>query len=201
MTMQNPFVGHSHGPSPYFMPDCPLCDAQKEARNRAIAHLHEALLLASTFNDTDSRTVRLNLGPTHATGENVSRCHSIDLTAKQIEALADAIDSKTAHAASQPDDTDQQFMDRMAAVADARIAGWEKETIPGGEWSAAAVAQNDTDIWDQVNDAFATFDVRQISADVMNDPNPDTDPMDVIRALDATFGDNVHDSLADEDDV
>lgn len=199
--MQNPFAGHSHGQSPYFMPDCPLCDAEKEARNRAIAHLHEALLLASTFNDTDNRTVRLNLGPTSVTGEDVSRCHSIDLTPKQAEALADAIDSMTAYAASQPDDTDQQFMDRMIAVADGRIAGWENETIPGGDWSADAVAQNDTDIWDQVNDAFAAFDVRQISTDVMNDRNPDTDSLAVIRALDDTFGDTVRDPLADEDDV
>ena len=191
--MQNPFAGHSHGPSPYFVPDCALCDAAKEARNRAIGHLNDALRLLSGYRpDGDDRpTLRLNLGPTNVTGEDTGRCHSIDLTPKQAEALADAIDSVNAY-------DDQQMGDQMMAVADAQIASWDHEEYPGGDFSAAAVAQCNTDLWDQVNDLFAGFDVRQISTDVMNERR--TNRMAVIEALDNTFGDDVHDPLADEDE-
>ena len=166
--MQNPFAGHSHGPSPYFVPDCALCDAAKEARNRAIGHLNDALRLLTGYHPDghDRPTLRLNLSPTSVTAEDVTRCHSIDLTPKQAEALADVLDSlNTAN--------DHHMANRMMAAADARIASWEDEQIPGGDWSAAAVAQNDTDVWDAVNDVFAGLNRVDIGNEVLRDKQAD----------------------------
>lgn len=91
--------GHTHGPTPHFVSGCPLCDAAKAARNQAIEHLAEAIhLLAGLRADDDRPTIRLNLAPIGVTGDDAQRCHSIDLTAKLAEALADAIDSMNARA-------------------------------------------------------------------------------------------------------
>jgi hypothetical protein len=62
----------------------------------------------------------------------------------------------------------------------------EFEQIPSGEWSAAAVAQNDTDLWDEVNAAYAEMDAQAITDNVMDDRI--ADPMTVIRALDDVLG-------------
>lgn len=96
------FAGHTHGPTPHFVPGCPLCDAAKAARNQAIEHLAEALhLLANLRGPEDRPTLRLNLGPIGVTGDDAQRCHSIDLTAKLAEGLADAIDSMNAYLGSE----------------------------------------------------------------------------------------------------
>lgn len=95
-------AGHTHGPTPHFVSDCPLCDAAKDARNRAIEHLTEALYLFNGLRpESDEQpTVRLNLGPIGITSDDVGRCHSFDITAKQAECLADAIESVSAYAMS-----------------------------------------------------------------------------------------------------
>ncbi|MFF9287537.1 hypothetical protein [Streptomyces griseosporeus] len=76
----------------------------------------------------------------------------------------------------------------------------EYEQMPTGEWSAAAVAQCDTDLWDEVNDAltFSPQDARYISDEAMS--NRLTDRMTVIRAIDDVLG-HIPDPYADEDDV
>ena len=97
---------HSHGPVGGFVTGCPLCDEQKETRNRAISHLSEALYLLAGLRGHDERaTLRLNLGPIGITGDDVHRCHSFDLSAKQAEGLCDAIDSMNAYLTSRPDDS------------------------------------------------------------------------------------------------
>jgi hypothetical protein len=159
-------AGHTHGPTAHFVTGCPLCDAAKTARNQAIGHLHEALRLMATINPSGVQpTIRLNLGPIGITGDDIPHCHSIDLTAKHAEALSDAVDSMNAYAGSQP----------------AQDATWP------GEWSAAAISQNNPDLWDEVNDAFFEFDLRAITKDVLDET--ELDNLTVNRALDSWFGD------------
>jgi hypothetical protein len=94
-------AGHTHGPTPYFVTDCPLCDAAKEARNQAIAHLAEALYLFNGLGpDGELPTLRLNVSPIGITGDDTRHCHSFDITAKQAEHLADGIESDHAYAGS-----------------------------------------------------------------------------------------------------
>ncbi|MEV5915733.1 hypothetical protein AB0M00_43485 [Streptomyces chartreusis] len=205
-------AGHTHGPTPHFVSDCPLCEAAKNARNQAIEHLSEALyLLAGLRSHDDQPTVRLNLGPVGVTGDDAQRCHSIDLSAKQAEALADAIDSMTAYVSGEsPIDRGLRDLaagieaaipideDRMAQST-ARFMGWLQgqsgEAIESGEWSAAAVAQNDPDTWDAVNDAFFELDLRAVTKQVLNDTTVDN--LTVNRALDDWFGDIPDPELAD----
>ncbi|GAA3590635.1 hypothetical protein [Streptomyces osmaniensis] len=188
-------AGHTHGPTPHFVSDCPLCEAAKGARNQAIEHLSEALyLLAGLRNHDDQPTVRLNLGPIGVTGDDAQRCHSIDLPAKLAEGLADAIDSMTAYA-MQDIPVDRDSLARKGAELAAWMEGQTGEAIATGEWSAAAVAQNDPDTWDAVNDAFFELDLRNITKQVLNDT--DLDNLTVNRALDDWFGDIPDPELAD----
>jgi hypothetical protein len=188
--MLNHDAGHTHGPTLGFVTDCPLCDAAKEARNQAIAHVHEALmLLAATARFDGQPTIRINLGPIGITGDDVQHCHSIDLPAKLVEALADAVDSMTPYLGSEsPVDIDE---DRMAQST-ARFTGWLQgqagEVIESGEWSADAVAQNDPDVWDAVNDLFFDLDLRAITKDVM-DATDEADRLAKTQVLDDWFGD------------
>jgi hypothetical protein len=62
------------------------------------------------------------------------------------------------------------------------------EEIPSGEWSAAAVAQNDPDVWDAVNDVFFDLDLRAITKDVL-DATAEADRLAKTQDLDAWFGD------------
>jgi hypothetical protein len=198
-------AGHTHGPTLGFVTDCPLCDAAKVARNQAIGHLAEALRLMAAINPTGVQpTIRFNLSPIGITGDDTPHCHSIDLTAKHAEALSDAIDSMNAHASSQPTedgllgaalqqaeaviDIDE---DRMAQST-ARFMGWLQgqagEVIESGEWSADAVAQNDPDVWDAVNDLLFDLDLRAITKDVM-DATDEADRLAKTQVLDDWFGD------------
>jgi hypothetical protein len=189
--MLNYDAGHSHLPAPGFVTGCPLCDAAKAARNQAIAHLAEALHLLSHTNPSseDSRpTIRLNLAPIGFTGDDVDNCHSIDLTAKQAEALSDGIDSMNAYLESgQPDSRgiDGLLADTADAVADAipsdpdrltRFQGWLQgqsgEAIESGEWSAAAVAQNNPDLYADVTDLFLVIDPQSYLDDVFSSQDP-----------------------------
>lgn len=187
--------GHSHGPNAYFVTDCPLCDAAKNARNQAIDHLTEALYLFNGIRpEGEQPTLRLNLGPVNVTGDDVGRCHSFDLSAKQAEALVDAIDSMTPHA-MQDIPVDRERLARKGAELAAWMEGQSGETIASGEWSAAAVAQNSTDTWDAVNDVFDQLNPTAITRQVLNEAHADN--LSVNRALDAWFGDIPDPDLAD----
>ncbi|MDX3531613.1 hypothetical protein P1P75_35775 [Streptomyces sp. ID05-39B] len=174
-------AGHSHLATPHLVPDCPLCEAVKAARDLALAHLAEAVHLLAAINPTDDLPqVRMNLAPIGLTGNDVANCYSIDLTPKQAEGLADAVDSMHAHLGSQP------------------AAPINPDTIPSGEWGADAVAQNDTDVWDEVNDLFADLDLVAITRDVLNDRA--VSKLAVTLALDSLLGE-ISDAYADEDDA
>lgn len=149
--MGNFFAGHSHGITAHLIPGCPLCDAAKAARNQALEHLAEAINLLSHLGpETDRPTVRINLGPTDLTGDDIRHCHSIDITAKLAESLSDAIDSLNAYVSS----------DRKAA-ADPSM------------WSAAAVAQNDPDLYAEVTDLFLMVDPQSYLDDVLTSKYPE----------------------------
>jgi len=61
------------------------------------------------------------------------------------------------------------------------------EQIPGGNWSAASVAQNDTDMWDAVEDLFACeVDYQTVFNSVLD--HRQVDLPDAIRALDDVLG-------------
>lgn len=92
------FAGHSHKPTDHLVSGCPVCDAQMEARNRAIEHLSEALHLFNGLRPKgDQPTVRVSLSPISLTGDDAGLCHSFDLTAKQVEYLADQTDTGCAY--------------------------------------------------------------------------------------------------------
>ncbi|CAK7288652.1 hypothetical protein [Streptomyces misionensis] len=213
--MSSFFAGHSHGPTPHLVTGCPLCDATVAARNQAIEHLSEAVrLLAGLTPETDRPTIRLNIAPIDLTADDTLRCHSIDIPAKLGEALADAIDSMNAHASSDRsfDDTiraafqqaetvidiDHASLDRRKAELMAWMEAQSGEVITSGVWSAAAVAQNDTELYAQVTDVFDAMDWRAITKQVLDEPL--TDAMSVTRAMDDMFG-QIADPYADEDDA
>ena len=74
----------------------------------------------------------------------------------------------------------------------------EFEQLPGGEWSAGAVAQCYPDLYDEVVDVFTGLDLVEVTRQVLDDPQ--ARPLTVTLALDAWFGDIV-DAYADEDDA
>ncbi|WP_316779600.1 hypothetical protein [Streptomyces sasae] len=188
---------HSHGLSGRLVPGCAACDMEREARNRAIARLKDALFTLALLNQDDKRTSRINLGPVGVCGADVEHCHSIDLTTRQVDALADAVDSMNAYAGSRPTTDDQAVINRMLAAADARVASWAGEEIPSGEWSAAAVAQNDSELFAQVTGVFADMDLQQVREGALHEPR--TDPAAVARAVDDVCG-TTTDPSADSDE-
>ncbi|MFJ8657475.1 hypothetical protein ACIRNU_34695 [Streptomyces rochei] len=160
--MFNHDAGHTHGPTPHFVTGCPLCDAAKNARNQAIAHFAEALhLLSDLDRHQGTPTIRVNIAPIGLTGDDAPHCHSIDLTAKRAEALADAIDSMNAYLSCPP----AEPVDALHAVT--------RESIPTGEWSAAAVAQNDPDLYADVTDLFDSIDPISLLDDVLKSDLPE----------------------------
>jgi hypothetical protein len=213
-------AGHSHGPTPYFVTDCPLCDAAKTARNQAIAHLAETLYLLSGLRKPDQRaTVRLNLAPIGLTGDDMQQCHSIDLSAKQAEALADAIDSMNAHASSEQA-VDEGLRGIAAAIeravpidedrmaqSTARFMGWLQgqsgEAIESGEWSAGAVAQHNPGTRAEITNTFDEIDLTKLHKEVCQDRQ--VEEKAVTQALDDWFGDIEDPKLVelygDEDDA
>ncbi|MFB7738316.1 hypothetical protein ACFC08_28790 [Streptomyces sp. NPDC056112] len=151
-----------------------------DRQQQAIEHLTEALdLLSCVRNPGDDPTVPIHVGDTG---------RPIPFTPKVIEAIADAIDSMNAYMASEGSQRN-----KLSAAA-LQV----QETIASGEWSAAAVAQNDTDMWDEVNDVFAGLDLVAITKDVLDEPQ--TDKLAVTLALDSFLGD-IADPAADEDDA
>jgi len=72
------------------------------------------------------------------------------------------------------------------------------EFIRSGEFSAAAVAQCNPDLYDDVTDVFMLLDPRQITNTVLD--HRQTNMMRVIEALDDVFG-QIADPYADEDDA
>ncbi|MFD8488645.1 hypothetical protein [Streptomyces sp. NPDC059712] len=159
--MRNSDAGHSHGPTPHLVTGCPLCDHQRTVRNQAIHHLAEAIHLLSLINPTQAApTIRLNLAPIGLTGDDTPNCHSVDLTAKQAQTVADAVDSVNAYAGSQPPP-----VDALPAV--------NREAIGTGEWSAAAVAQNDPDLYADVIDMFDAVDPQSYLDDVLTSREPE----------------------------
>ncbi|MFC9891546.1 hypothetical protein [Streptomyces pilosus] len=183
-------AGHNHLPAPGFVTGCPLCDAAKTARNQAIAHLSEALHLLSLIQPADPTedprpVIRLNLAPIGITGDDVDNCHSVDLTAKQAEALADGVDSMHAYAAG-------------GTIPQPAETGELREQVGSGEWSAAAVAQNNPDLYADVTDLFLLIDPREITASVLD--HRQVDMVRAVEALDDWFGE-IADPYADEDDA
>jgi len=61
------------------------------------------------------------------------------------------------------------------------------EQIPSGDFSPAAVAQRDPDLWDAVNDLLFEFDLRKMTSQVLDDRH--TNLPRVVEALDNWFGD------------
>lgn len=204
---------HSHQFPRRLTPGCPACAPRIEARNQAIAHLAEALhLLTGSGSSDEQATLRLNIGPINLTGADVTNCHSIDITPKQAEGLADAVDSMNSHLASESV-IDQSLRDLAAGIEAAipidedslsrRKAGFQAwmegqagEAIESGEWSAAAVAQNDPDLYADVTDLFAELDPIEITDKVIRDRQADLP--DVAHLLDDLFGDIPY-PYADED--
>ncbi|RSN50505.1 hypothetical protein DMH12_24795 [Streptomyces sp. WAC 04229] len=215
--MFNHDAGHSHGSTLGFVAGCPLCDAAKTARNQAIAHIAEAIHLLSLINPTGARpTLRLNLAPIDLTGDDTGNCHSIDLTSKQAETVADAVDSVNAHAGSEPPDDapidgllaeavdavtraipiDEDSLKRRKAKFEAWMEGQAGEAIESGEWSAAAVAHKNPQLYADVTDLFLLLDPREITRTVLD--HRQVDMLYAVQALDDMYGD-VHDPYADED--
>lgn len=157
---------------------------------RAIAHLAEALYLLSCVRDQgDTTNIPVHIGPADAG-------HTVHFSATTLEAIADAVDSMNAYMASEGVHDDKLGM----AVRQAEMAGWldgqSGEQIGSGEWSAAAVSQCDTDLWDAVNDLYAELDPIEITDKVIRDREADL--ADVTQILDELFGDIPY-PYADED--
>lgn len=188
-----------------------------DRNQRAIAHLFEALMLLACVRDQgDTSSIPIHIGP--ADGG-----HTVHVTAKTAEAIADAVDSMNAYLGSETveDDKLRAAIQQAEAVVEldpermarstARFMGWLEgqgsEAIASGEWSAAAVAQNDTDLWDQVNgifdELFDELDLTKLHKEVCQDRQ--VDEKHVTQALDNWFGDIEDPELVelygDEDDV
>jgi hypothetical protein len=166
---------HTHRPSGQLIPDCPACDELAAARNQALAHLTEAVDLLATIHNqrTDQLPVlRMNLAPIDLTGDGINHCRSIDLTAKLAEALADAVDSMAAHAASAAPVIDQDSLARRKAEFLVWMEGQTGEAIESGEWSAAAVAQCDPELYAEITDFFDSIDPISLLYDVLNSDRP-----------------------------
>lgn len=174
---------------------------------KVIARLSEALLLLSCVrSEGDTSSVPIHIGPADSG-------HTIHVTARTAEALTDAVDSINAYMASESVeddklgnalrqidaviDIDYTSLDRRKDELVAWMAGQSRESIPSGEWSAGAVAQNDTDLWDQVNELFDKLDPIEITDKVIRDRQADLP--DVTQLLDELFGDIPY--PYDEEDV
>ncbi|GAA3808710.1 hypothetical protein GCM10022206_54020 [Streptomyces chiangmaiensis] len=209
--MQNHDAGHNHLRTPYFVADCPLCEADKTERNQGIAHLSEALgMLEHIRPEGVQPTIRMNVGPVDLTNGGTDHCHSIDLTAKQVEALADAIDSMNAYLGSEApvDQALQDLADGIKATIEidedrltrfkGRIQGQPGEALESGEFSAAAIAEKDRELVAEITDLFTDLDPREVTKQVLDDARADN--LTVNRALDSFFGE-IADPYADEDDA
>ena len=146
-------AGHTHGPTAHLVSDCPLCEAAKEARNRAIAHLTESLYLFNGLRpEGEQPTIRLNLAPIGITGDDTDLCHSFDLTPNQLEHLADRIDTDCAYT----------MFDRagLATASPAAVFAAEHPDVAG--W-----------ISDAFDEIFAETDPQSFLNDVFTAPDPE----------------------------
>ncbi|MFD9249483.1 hypothetical protein [Streptomyces bottropensis] len=84
-----------------------------------------------------------------------------------MTALQTALESMLAVAQA-----DQQMIQRMKAEADGRRSAVSCEEIPSGEWSAAAVAQNDPQLYADVTDVFDAIDPISLLDDVFRSDRP-----------------------------
>jgi hypothetical protein len=193
---RNPDAGHNHLRTPHFVTDCPLCEAEKTVRNLAIEHLSEALhLLEGLRKPGDKPTIRLNLAPIGVTGDDVDRCHSTDLSAKQAEALADAID--TASGITLENAAVRDALAKGKARLESWMAGQVSESIDSGEWTADALISADPELAAEIVDTFLELDPREITKTVLD--HRQVDMPRAIEALDDWFGE-IADPYADEDD-
>ena len=145
-------AGHTHGPTGHLVNGCPLCEAAKAARNRAIEHLTEALYLFNGLRpEGEQPTIRLNLAPINLTGDDTGLCHSFDLSANQLEHLADRIDTDCAYT----------MFDRagLAMASPAAVFATEHPDVAG--WIA--------DAFDEI---FAENDPQSFLDDVFTAPDP-----------------------------
>lgn len=71
------------------------------------------------------------------------------------------------------------------------------EHIPSGEFSAAAVAQYNPDLYADIVDVFLLLDPVAITDAVMTDR--EADALRVVQALDDAFGDLPHPYAEDDD--
>lgn len=152
-----------------------------EDRNRAIRDLADALARLSRADRTgDQQSVRININPAGPVkGEDAELYHSIDVTPKAAQALADAIDSMNAYLASEQPD-------RLGGV---------------GDWSAEGTDSRYPFLTAAVEDFFAAeVDFQAVFDDVLDHPQVDRDI--VLRAMDDVLGDiPAPTPFADEDDV
>lgn len=156
-------TNHNHPFPTRLTIDCPACAPAINARNQAIDHLSEALDILAGLQDPDTaKTIRLSLSPLHLSDiHTVDLCHGWEITPKVAEFLADAVDSMNAHLGSQPAPT----VDAVPPVC--------REAIASGEYSAAAVAQNEPGLYADVTDLFMLVDPQSYLDDVFNAPEPD----------------------------
>jgi hypothetical protein len=180
---------------------------------RIIARLSKALLLLATVRDPgDNSSVPIHIGPAD-TG------HTVHVTAKTAEALADAVDSMNAYMGSETVEDDKlgNALRQVEAVIDldedrmarstARFTAWLEsqsgEAIESGEWSAGAVAQHNPDLYADMTDLFDEIDLTQLHKEVCKDRQ--VEEKHVTRALDDWFGDIEDPELVelygDEDDA
>jgi len=146
-------AGHTHGPTAHFVSDCPLCQAAKEARNRAINHLAEALYLFNGLRPEGQQpTIRLNIAPINLTGDDTGLCHSFDLTAAQFEHLADRTESDCAYT----------LFDRAGLAAPSSAAQFAAEHPDVAGW-----------ISDTFDEIFAETDPKVFLNDVFTAPDPE----------------------------
>jgi hypothetical protein len=116
-------------------------------QSRAIEHLAEAIYLFACIRDTgDTPTVPVQIGK-----------HQITVTPKTAEALADIIDSTITR----------------SAVGQTATAAPVREQCGAGEWSAAAVAQNEPDLYADITNLFDEISPETYLDDVFGSPDPE----------------------------
>jgi hypothetical protein len=148
-----------------------------EKSRRAIAHLAEAIyLLASVRDHDDQPTVPVTIGD-----------NQILISPKTAEAIADAID-----AMNNGLDSDRAFNDALAGLRKTPNG----EDILADDFSAAAIAQHNPDLYAQVTDIFMLLDPIDITDAAMRDRQASLS--DVSRVLDELYGDVPY-PYADED--
>lgn len=163
-------AGHSHGPTAHLVDGCPLCDAAKAARNQAIHHLSEALHLFTGLRPEGQQpTIRLTLAPINPTNDDTSLCHNFDLTPKQMEYLAEQVDTGCAYT--------------LFDCAGLNVVSPDAVFATEHPVTAALIA-----------DAFDEMDLTAISTEVL-DNTPAAERLAVNRLLDDWFGDIVDPEL------